>query len=331
MAFMGMLSFMIFPDVFAPQSFKALPVATTPSSSIREVEAARPEPPAQEIPITNTPAPIKSESPPRKTEIAIQPAPPFPEPQETPPLPRVTAPVIPPSKALVSSVVVRRASRGRIVFGKTSLLGSPPPERTLPLDPSCGALYQKPPATRFYEVSEDGALADVVVLITAGLPHTLWPPAERPLIIGARKCQFEPYVSAVQIGQPVILQNFDRRLHMFRVGGASGSRNRQWTFAAPENAPPAQIDFKEPEDFLRIRSDVDSWMFAYITVVPHPFFAVTESDGQFQIAGLPAGKYTLEARHRKAGNLKAEVTIGDDWSKEVTFAFVPTTEIAERR
>ena len=40
-------------------------------------------------------------------------------------------------------------------------------------------------------------------------------------------------------------------------------------------------------------------MHSYIGVVDHPYFAVTDKDGNFKISGVPDGKYTIEAFHQK--------------------------------
>ena len=45
-------------------------------------------------------------------------------------------------------------------------------------------------------------------------------------------------------------------------------------------------------------------MSAYILVFSHPFFAVTDDDGRYAIAGVPPGTYTLRrlerARHARS-------------------------------
>jgi hypothetical protein len=38
-------------------------------------------------------------------------------------------------------------------------------------------------------------------------------------------------------------------------------------------------------------------MSAYIVVAPTPFFAVTDADGSYKIAGVPDGQYTVAAWH----------------------------------
>jgi hypothetical protein len=60
------------------------------------------------------------------------------------------------------------------------------------------------------------------------------------------------------------------------------------------------FSFPTAESFLRFKCDVHPWMFSYVTVLDHPYFAVSGKDGSFTIKNVPPGKYTLVAMHRKA-------------------------------
>ena len=42
-----------------------------------------------------------------------------------------------------------------------------------------------------------------------------------------------------------------------------------------------------PEVLLRMKCDVHPWMFAHIGVCEHPYFGVTDKDGNFTIPGVP--------------------------------------------
>jgi hypothetical protein len=51
-------------------------------------------------------------------------------------------------------------------------------------------------------------------------------------------------------------------------------------------------------------------MSGYVHVFDHPFFAVSDKDGNFVISGdLPDGKYTVEANHTKSGLVTGEVEV----------------------
>ena len=72
---------------------------------------------------------------------------------------------------------------------------------------------------------------------------------------------------------------------------------------------------------IPVRCDVHHWMAAYIHVLPHLFFAVTEEKGTFKIQGLPPRTYTLEVRHEKLGTQNVKVTIEAGKTQEVNFDF----------
>ena len=69
------------------------------------------------------------------------------------------------------------------------------------------------------------------------------------------------------------------------------------------------FEFPAAEPFLRFKCDVHPWMFSYVSIFDHPYFAVTGADGSFTIKNVPDGKYTLVIAHRKAGNVEKPVEV----------------------
>lgn len=58
--------------------------------------------------------------------------------------------------------------------------------------------------------------------------------------------------------------------------------------------------FTEPEVPVRFKCDLHPWNYAYVGVFAHPFFAVTDKQGQFAIRGVPRGRYALGIFHPKS-------------------------------
>ena len=77
--------------------------------------------------------------------------------------------------------------------------------------------------------------------------------------------------------------------------------------------------FDKPEVMIPIRCDVHNWMNAWVGVVDHPFYAVTQADGSFEIPGLPAGTYTIEAWHEQLGRTTQQVTVDGTGPASVAF------------
>ncbi len=50
-------------------------------------------------------------------------------------------------------------------------------------------------------------------------------------------------------------------------------------------------------------------MSAYIVVLPNPYFAKTDKQGNFRIENVPPGKYTLKTWHEKKKSVSREVTV----------------------
>ena len=207
------------------------------------------------------------------------------------------------------------------ITGKITLNGKPPAERVLPLDPNCGKLHKdSKPTTRFYVTGEKGELADVFVYVKDGLTgKTFEVPSQSPLLdqVG---CEYVPYVLGLQTNQKLLVRNSDPLLHNVHPTPAVAG-NLEKNLAQMPKGKDLEFTFPNEEIFVRFKCDVHPWMFAYVGVLNHPFYSVSDKDGKFTIKNLPPGKYTVEAYHRKAGKQTADVTVDGTGAKEANFTF----------
>ena len=220
--------------------------------------------------------------------------------------------------------VAQMASAGNIT-GTVTLSGTPPPEKEIaPLknDPTCGKFHTTMPMTQFYVVGANKELADVVVMlknVTGKSTGASAPPAE----LDQKGCLYTPQILAVQTDQKIVVKNSDPVLHnVHAIPTAAG--NAEMNMAQMPGGADLTLSFPKPESFLKFKCDVHPWMFAWVTVVDSPYFAVTGADGKFTIKDVPPGKYTVTALHRKAApggiDKEVEVAAGDvtvDFTLEV--------------
>jgi hypothetical protein len=208
------------------------------------------------------------------------------------------------------------------IEGKITLKGTPPPEKELPLDANCGKMHVgKPtPKTRFYVVGEGGGLADVFVYVKSGVEGKTFPASDKPQVLDQVGCEYTPYILGLQTGQTLVVKNSDPVLHNVHPTPTSPG-NKESNLAQLPKGKDLTFTFPSEEILLRFKCDVHPWMFAYVGVLKHPFYAVSEKDGTFKIKDLPAGKYTIEAYHRKGGKQTAEVTVEAAGSKKQDFTF----------
>ena len=203
---------------------------------------------------------------------------------------------------------------GMPIAGQVLLSGEPPREIPISVDPTCGRYHQKQLTTRHYVVDESGGLANVWVYFENATGNFSAP--TQAVVLDQSACEYQPYVFAVMTKQPVRIKNSDPFLHNVNTL-ASVHPGHRFNIAQPNQTKADTKRFERPELALRFMCNVHPWMLAYAGVFEHPFFAVTDSEGRFEIpAGLPAGRYTLAARHLKAGKILREVEIADGVSAE---------------
>jgi hypothetical protein len=258
--------------------------------------------------------------------------------------PRPAAPPIPVTRdaevlvvnqaVLTAPTTLAPASTPGGVVGKVLFRGTPPPEVEIDMGPMCGPLRSSPATTRHYVVGPDGGLANVVVFVyrqpsprieemaSEKLPGTA-PSPSTPVLLDQVGCMFEPYVLAMHLNQTLTARNSDPVLHNIHL---TSRINRERNIGQPMKGQVNQIRFDKPELFIRIKCDVHQWMFAYVSVFPHPYFAVTDLNGVYRIPpGLSAGRYHVMALHLKTGlsqGLDSELRLDPGRENRVDFEFL---------
>lgn len=197
------------------------------------------------------------------------------------------------------------------ITGVITLKGTPPAAKEItPIkdDPNCAAMYPGAlPKTMFYVVGANGELADVVVSLK-GVPAKSTGASAEPVVLDQKGCLYTPQILAIQTGQKLIVKNSDPCVHNVHTKPTANPESNQ--VQMPGGAD-LTYTFEKPEPFLKFQCDVHPWMFAWVTVFDHPYFAVSGKDGKFTIKNVPPGKYTLEAAHRKLGTQTAEIEVKD--------------------
>jgi plastocyanin len=155
-------------------------------------------------------------------------------------------------------------------------------------------------------VDEKGRIANVFVYVRDGLPNAVYETPAAPVVLDQSGCQYEPHVFGVFVGQAVEIRNSDPTPHNVH---AVPTANSEFNFSEQPSAAPVTKTFDKPEIGLPLSCNLHRWMRAYANVVTHPFFAVTGEDGAFELRGLPAGTYTIEAWHEEFGRQTQQVTI----------------------
>lgn len=124
-------------------------------------------------------------------------------------------------------------------------------------------------------------------------------------LIDQRDMIFLPRVVAVQHGQAVRFENNDLCNH--GVMAISKLPANQFNLFVTSSQPYEHV-FEPQKNPIPIGCALHPWMRAWVHVASHPWFAVTDKDGKFNIDRVPAGKHTLHFRHPDTG-LRLQKTV----------------------
>ena len=193
-----------------------------------------------------------------------------------------------------------------VIAGTITFEGTPPAARPLPMDSDPKCIPEPGSASEVLVVGPDKGVKNVFVYVKDGLGARTYAVPATPVMLEQKGCRYVPHVFGVQAGQTISVANNDTTLHNVH---ALPKNNREFNFGQPANVPAVPRVFDKPEIGLPFRCDVHGWMSAYVNVVAHPFFAVTNDAGGFEIKGLPPGTYTIELWHERLGTQSQPVTV----------------------
>ena len=167
-------------------------------------------------------------------------------------------------------------------------------------------------------VADKGDLANVFVYVKDGLGSRTFDVPKDPVVLDQSGCKYHPHVLGVMAGQTVQIKNDDPTTHNIHP---TPKDNREWNESQPPQSAPIEKTFAREEIMLPVKCNQHPWMKMYINVVKNPFYAVTGSDGKYEIKGLPPGDYTIAFVHEKLGEQDQKVTVGAKESKTVDQSF----------
>jgi plastocyanin len=183
-------------------------------------------------------------------------------------------------------------------------------------DPLC--MPEGPTTSEVLMVGPGNSLQNAFVYVKDGLGAHKFTAPQTPVVLDQKGCKYLPHVFGVQVGQPVVIVNSDPTLHNVH---AVPKANTEFNFGQATKGMKTTRMFDKPEVMVPFRCDVHGWMSSYAGVLEHPYFAVSNADGTFEIKGLPAGTYTVEVWHEKLGTQTTKVTVDGKSAATANVAF----------
>ena len=127
-------------------------------------------------------------------------------------------------------------------------------------------------------------------------------------------CRFEPHAVMVRAGQTFQVTNSDPVGHNSLI---NFFKNQSVNPIIPAGGK-VDLQLTKAEIMpMKVSCSIHPWMIGLVLVQDHPYMAISDKDGKFEIKNLPVGKHTLRVWHEQSGNIEKVKTDGKKttWKK----------------
>ena len=122
--------------------------------------------------------------------------------------------------------------------------------------------------------------------------------AKTPVVeIDQKNCEFVPFATALIDTQSLLFKSSDPVNHNVHI---SPFTNPPFNVILAPNGQMTKTLVVEKRP-IPLVCDIHPWMKGWIMVFDHPFFAVTNADGSFEIKGVPVGEQSVVVWQAKVG------------------------------
>ncbi len=118
-------------------------------------------------------------------------------------------------------------------------------------------------------------------------------PVLKSVTLDQKDCRYNPHVLLVPAGVELAILNNDGILHNLRT---HSQKNPPINQAQPKFKKVMKERFADPE-LIKITCDAHAWMAGWLVITEHPYYAVTDANGNFQLTDVPSGEYELQVWH----------------------------------
>ncbi len=184
---------------------------------------------------------------------------------------------------------------------------------------TCGSSQQ----AKMYVLSSKNEVANALVIVEGVKKGKAAP--QQDTSIDNVNCRFDPLISIAYLKSQFVIKNSDPLLHNTSLGKIlrKGVRRTVYNLALPFKD---QV-IKKPirvAGLLNVKCDAHPWMRSYIYASRHPYVAITDASGNFEINDLLPGTYKVRIWHEGFEEITKEVEVKADATAGLNVTFTAT-------
>jgi hypothetical protein len=148
-------------------------------------------------------------------------------------------------------------------------------------------------------------------------------PKAKEVFIDVGGLHYTPAVVGLREGQALVVKNPSATARNFWWSGQPHT-NPGGNLVLAAGATTTVTNLKADNNGVHLRDMIHPWMEGWLRVFRHPYFAVTDADGNFVIRNAPAGEWRLKVWHWRGGYAQGgkkgvDVTVRDRGQANFTF------------
>jgi hypothetical protein len=205
-------------------------------------------------------------------------------------------------------------------------------------DPAICAAADVPDDTLVVDSKTKGIANTFVYLPKAEKIHPrLKDSATKEVAFDQKDCRFVPHALLVRTDQVVRVKSDDSCAHNTKTNTRSNDPVNYLLQAKDRTG--REVKNKAPEKVpVKVECNIHRWMSAWWLILDHPYAAISDDQGKFTIADVPAGEIDLVVWHERVGYIQTadgkrrhKVIVADGQTTDLGTIKIPAAKFLESR
>jgi hypothetical protein len=201
------------------------------------------------------------------------------------------------------------------VKGTVKLAGKAPCPEVIDLrsSPLCAQKHPEGMQSEDLVVDKEGGIRRALVYVGDVMESQRFEIPKDPVTLSLSGCRYGPHVAVVIASQQLRILNRDDQIHRVTIYRSPGEKCDVSTLE-----PGASTGSRFSHGPLlmtpfAVRCDLHPWEVAWVGVSGHPFWAITDDRGSYEITNLLAGRYALRVWHERCKDwINREIDVAEN-------------------